>query len=136
MMSKISFDSNKYIERLYYVLIVILFISICFINIDKLTMLITSDHVGEMNYMQAVWENKTIFPEGWYSSTELLYGRLIGVAVLLYGLTGKFLLSYQLTLITCGVVYVACLWIYCRSMFFNKQTTLFIILCSLGCFLQ
>ena len=55
-----------------------------------------SDIVNEISYRQASWEQKTLFPEDFYSTNESMVTRPVLLYWLFYGITHNYLLSFQL----------------------------------------
>ena len=68
-----------------------------YVNFTKLNPFgLDSDYVNEISFRQASWEQKTLYPEGFWNSSESFITRPVLVYWLFYELTKNFLLSFQL----------------------------------------
>lgn len=72
--------------------------TIVYLNVTKFPYNIDTDFIAEVNYSRAVWEYRSLFPEEWICANELMFFRPTVLAALLYGMAGKYILSYALAL--------------------------------------
>ena len=67
------------------------------INIYKLDDYINSDIVAEMKFAKEMWQQKTLFPEGWYSAIEPSNFRPSILTAILYIIFGNIMLAQSWT---------------------------------------
>lgn len=89
-----------------------------------------SDTIAEMSYAQLVWDQKTLFPEEWYFTTETFLNRPFPLTALLYGLTGDITASYPWGILLSGLLFSAVAYGYLAFLDLRKATIFF----ALGCF--
>lgn len=94
----------------------------------------SSDGIVDMNYAQLVWEQKTLFPSGWYSTTEIFVNRPFFFPAFFYGVTGNFLLSYVLGIIAAGLLFSMITYQYLRFLEIDRAASFFGLCCFWGLF--
>jgi len=101
----IAFGKRKGIERrnislqewiLWGLLVVMVGYMIYCIFAHLIPYRLNPDSVADTTYKQIAWKQKTLFPSGIYGSNESLTNRPILLYWLFYGISGDFILSYQL----------------------------------------
>ncbi len=108
MVKKNDFYLDKIVKISLIVMIGIFFLTMIFLNTNRMLEYLHSDIVGEMNLSQAIWEQKKIIPDGWYYATEVILLRPSLIAAILYGITKNLILSYGLACtITMGLIIIS-----------------------------
>ncbi len=91
-----------------------------------------SDLVNEIKYRQLSWEQKSLFPEGFYHSQELFSSRPVLLYWLFYAITNDFMFAYQLENGIMFLMLLASLWFLMGALTKNLQTKLLTLCIFIG----
>lgn len=97
------------------VVVCILIFTIIYLNFFKLVNNVDTDYIAEFNYGRNVWETKNIFSDSWICANEYMFFRPALLYALLYGITGKYLLSGSIVLSSVVVVVIASFCYLCKG---------------------
>lgn len=89
-----------------------------------------SDTIAEMSYAQLVWDQKTLFPEEWYFTTETFLNRPFPLTAILYGLSGNITGSYPWGIVISGLLFSAVAYGYLSFLRVRRAMIFF----GLSCF--
>lgn len=116
-MQYLSGDNSRFkYDKMTIVYILLNLVSlglVIYYNFAYLSTYINSDFVSEMNCAQLMWEQKTLFPDRWYFSSEIRLLSPALLAALFYGITGKFTFSYLLSI---AILDAICVYLYFKLM--------------------
>ena len=93
---------------------------------------LNSDVVNEIKYRQLSWEQKSLFPEGFYHSHELYSSRPVLLYWLFYAITNDFMFAYQLENSIMFLILLASLWFLMDALTENLQTKLLTLCIFVG----
>ena len=112
-------NDYEFCERGLYWFIQILLLALCgiiiYLNIEKLPIHMDTDYIAEVNYSRLVWEERTLFPDSWAYATEFMFFRPNLLCALIYGVSGNYLLSQSLTLISSLALTIVSFWLLCKQ---------------------
>ena len=93
----------------------ILIFTIIYLNFFKLVNSINTDYIAEFNYGRNVWETKNIVSDSWICANEYMFFRPALLYALVYGITGKYLLSGSIVLSIAMVAVIASFYYLCKG---------------------
>jgi hypothetical protein len=117
-------NKDKKITIINYILIFIVVIVIFYLNFERLMINIDTDYIAELNYGRTVWNEKNIFPENWVYANELMFFRPALLFSVIYGFTGKYIISYALALSISFILILLAFFYFIKGSVKSKNTVL------------
>lgn len=106
---------------------------IAYLNLAKYSQHVDSDIAAEALLTREIWEQKTLTPDNWISSTERRILAMPAIAAPFYGLTGSMTVAVGIACVLLAGVFFGSFYLFLRRCGISKQATLMglLMICAL-----
>lgn len=104
-----------------------------YLNLAKYAQHVDSDIAAEALLAREIWEQKTLTPDSWVSSTERRIFAMPAVAALFYGMTGSMQLAVGIACVLIGAVFFGVLYWFLKKLGLSSLAALtgVLMICAL-----
>ncbi|MBR2402759.1 MAG: hypothetical protein IKL22_01940 [Lachnospiraceae bacterium] len=122
---KNTYHRIKQISGILVLLLLILYLGIfAFLNITGYEQHVDSDIAAEALLTREIWEQKTLTPDDWISSTERRILSMPMMAAPIYGMTGSMQTAVGIACVLLGGLFFWCFYFFLRKCGITKQGAL------------
>lgn len=106
---------------------------IAYLNLAKYSQHVDSDIAAEALLTREIWEQKTLTPDDWISSTERRILAMPAIAAPFYGMTGSMTVAVGIACVLLAGVFFGSFYMFLRKCGISKQATLMglLMICAL-----
>lgn len=134
MVEKKIRDKKSIIWGIGIVVLLIIYLGIfAYLNLAKYAQHVDSDIAAEALLAREMWEEKTLTPDNWISSTERRIFAMPAIAALFYGMTGSMQLAVGIACVLIGALFFYVLYWFLRKLGVSQLAALtgILILCAI-----
>ena len=104
-----------------------------YLNLAKYAQHVDSDIAAEALLAREIWEEKTLTPDSWISSTERRIFAMPAVAALFYGMTGSMQKAVGIACVLIGALFFGVFYYFLKKLGFSRLASLtgVLMICAL-----
>ena len=126
-------DKNTIIWSIVVIALLLVYLGIfAYLNLAKYSQHVDSDIAAEALLAREMWEEKTLTPDNWISSTERRIFAMPAVAALFYGMTGSMQLAVGIACVLIGALFFYVLYWFLKKLGVSRLAALtgVLVLCA------
>lgn len=131
---KAPYQKIRCISGILIIVLLALYLGIfAYLNLAKYDQHVDSDIAAEALLTREIWEQKTLTPDDWISSTERRILAMPAVAALFYGITGSMQTAVGIACVLLGGIFFACFYFFLKKCGLSRLGALLgvVMICAL-----